>query len=255
MDTPFERYQAALQKGHRAVIDGRPREALKHYSEAAALADTRPLPHVCIGGVLLGTGQVEEALAAYERALALAPNDRAAIDGKAAALLAAGRSDDAAAMTGRLADAEQANDRERRDAAMAAALREAERAGTSARPEVLHIYAEQAMVAQRPQAAIEAWLESARLFAEAGQLDAALDSAQRALLTAPGETRVHLELSRLYLLRGWPDRAGERLKLLDQLLDLQPDDELRSAARALAAENATADPRLRALAGSTDNPH
>ena len=252
MDGVFERYQAALQKGHKAVIDGRPREALKHYNEAAELADARPLPHVCIGGVLLGTGQVEEALAAYERALALAPNDRAALDGKAAALLAAGRSDDAAAMTGRLADAEQANVRERRDAALAAALREAERSGTMSRPEVLHIAGEQALLAQRREEAIDAWLESARLFAEAGHLDAALDSAQRALLAAPGETRVHLELARLYLLHGWPYRAGERLQLLDQLLELKPDDELRSAVRALAAEHASADPRLRALAGRSE---
>ncbi|HSH22037.1 MAG TPA: tetratricopeptide repeat protein, partial [Candidatus Caenarcaniphilales bacterium] len=76
-------------------MDGRPREALAHYHDVARLAGARPLPHVCIGGVLMRTGQVREALASYDRALERAPDDASALGGKAAALLADGRPDEA----------------------------------------------------------------------------------------------------------------------------------------------------------------
>jgi tetratricopeptide (TPR) repeat protein len=244
----FRQYREALEKGHQAVIDGRPKEAVGHYQEAARLAETRPLPHVCIGGVLLRTGQVREATAAYDRALELAPDDPEALSGKSAALLAAGHREESDAITARLAQLERRAAERRQEEADAAAIREAERSGALSRPEVLYITAERAWVTGRLDAAVDAWLQSAREYAEAAHLDAALDSCQRALLAAPGAPRVHLELARLYLRRGWADRATERLVLLDRLLVLEPDPELRTAVRLLARENASRSAGLAALA-------
>lgn len=248
MEDVFARYRDALEKGHAAAARGKPREALGHYEEAARLAGDRPTPHVLVAGVLIRTGRVADALAAYDRALTLAPEDTSALSGKAAALVVAGRAKEAAELEARLQAAERRGEEHRRDAKAAALAREAERSGALSHPEQLHFAGEQALLAGRREAAIEEWLEAARAYADAGHLDAALESAQRALLVAPSSTRVHLEMSRLYIRRGWLDRAAERIVLIDRLLELEPDPPLRTQVRELAAAHAGSHPRLAELA-------
>lgn len=250
MDDVFARYRAALEKGHQAVTRGKPRDALVHYEDAASLAPARPTPHVCIAGVLLRTGRVAEALAAFDRALELAPDDASALSGKAAALEATGRTEEAAELAARQVDAERRGRQKRRDAQADATALEAERSGALSRPEILHFAGEQAWLGGRRDTAIEQWLEAARAYADAGQPDAALESAQRALLAAPSSPRVHLEMSRLYIRRGWIDRAAERLVLIDRLLELEPDAVLRRHVRDLAAAHGSSHPRLAVLAAS-----
>ena len=248
MGDVFALYREALEKGHEAVSNGRPRDALTHYEEAATIAPARATPHVCIAGVLVRTGRLDEALAAYDRALELAPDDSSALNGKAAALAAAGRAQESSDLEARVDDAERRG-RDRRIGVQAAALtREAQRSGALSRPEVLHFSAEQSWLADRPDAAIEQWLEAARAYADAGHPDAALESAESALLAAPASPRVHLEMSRLYIRRGWIDRAAERLELIERLLQLAPDAVLAAQVRDLAAAHARTDPRLAALA-------
>ena len=63
--------------------------------------------------------------------------------------------------------------------------------------------------------------------------DAALDACLRALALDSSAPRVHLEIARAWLARGWPDRAAQRLQLLERLLALQPDKRVSAAAREL----------------------
>ena len=55
----------------------------------------------------------------------------------------------------------------------------------------------------------------------------------RALALDSSAPRIHLEIARAWLARGWPDRAAERLQLLERLLALQPDKQVSAAAREL----------------------
>jgi tetratricopeptide (TPR) repeat protein len=64
-----------------------------------------------LGGVLVREGRLDEALAAYSRALGRAPRDEAALSGRAEALLAAGRPAEAAEILERLADVQAKTDR------------------------------------------------------------------------------------------------------------------------------------------------
>src|SRR5215208_4923103 len=90
MDDVFERYRAALQQGHLAAMQGKPKDALKHYESAAKLANERAAPHMSMGAILLRLGRTKDALAAYGRAVERAPRDTEALAGQAAALRAAG---------------------------------------------------------------------------------------------------------------------------------------------------------------------
>ena len=92
----YERYKNALRTGHIAAVRGHFETALEAYAEAAALAPDRLVPHVSTGRVLLRLNRTDEALAAFERALRLAPRDETALSGRADALLAAGRPAEAA---------------------------------------------------------------------------------------------------------------------------------------------------------------
>lgn len=67
----------------------------------------------------------------------------------------------------------------------------------------------------------------------AGHHDAALDACLRALALDSSALRIHLEIARAWLARGWPDRAAQRLALLERLLALQPDKQVAAAAREL----------------------
>ena len=72
MDDVYARYRESLRLGHQEAAEGRYAEALTHYQSAADVAADRALPHVAVGGVQLRLGHPKDALASYERALALA---------------------------------------------------------------------------------------------------------------------------------------------------------------------------------------
>jgi tetratricopeptide (TPR) repeat protein len=224
MDDVFARYQAALRAGHQLAAEGKFKDALSQYEQAAQLAE-RPLPLIGIGGMQLRLGKAREALAAYERAVELEPDNLDALSGRAAALLAAGRRAEATNVTEHMA-----------------ALRDGPRPGPTvpaemltplSRAETLAIAGEQARDAARPAAAIDAWLAEAREHAAAQKYDAALDAAMRALSLDTGSPRVHLELTRIYFERGWDAEAVQRAGSLRRLLQLAPDDTVSAGLDAL----------------------
>lgn len=104
----YERYKDALRTGHIAAVRGRLDAAVEAYGEAAALAPDRPLPHACLGRVLLRLERVDEALVAFGVALRCAPRDELALTGRADALVAAGRPVEAAGVLDLLADTQEA---------------------------------------------------------------------------------------------------------------------------------------------------
>ena len=100
----YERYKDALRRGHVAALRGRNDAAVDAYGEAAEIAPDRALPHVSIGGILVKMDRLGDALASYERAVALAPRDEGALRGLADVHGRAGRRMDAAEALDRLAE-------------------------------------------------------------------------------------------------------------------------------------------------------
>ncbi|HET9681023.1 MAG TPA: tetratricopeptide repeat protein [Candidatus Limnocylindrales bacterium] len=82
----FEQYKDALRRGHVALLGDDLEQALAAYREAAALVPDRPLPHASIGAVLARLGRREQALEAYDRSLAIAPDDDATLQARDALL-------------------------------------------------------------------------------------------------------------------------------------------------------------------------
>ena len=100
----YERYKDALRRGHVAALRGRNDAAVDAYGEAASIAPDRALPHASVGGILVKMNRLDEATAAYERALALAPRDEGALRGLSDVQVRTGRRLEAAATLDRLAD-------------------------------------------------------------------------------------------------------------------------------------------------------
>jgi tetratricopeptide (TPR) repeat protein len=218
MDDVFARYQAALRAAHQLAADGKFKDALSRYEEAARVADQRALPQIGIGGMLLRLGKPKDALVAYERALALEPDNLDALSGRAAAFLAAGKRSQAASVQQQIVSLRAAPPT---------------RAGVAqelltplSRAETLAIAGEQARDAGRPETAIDAWLSEAREHAAAQRFDAALDAAMRALSLDTGSARAHLALTRVCFERGWNADGTERSASLRRLLELAPDDDV-----------------------------
>jgi tetratricopeptide (TPR) repeat protein len=109
--TLYERYKDALRRGHVAALRGRNDAAIEAYQEAASIAPDRALPHASMGGILVKLNRPADAVAAYERALALAPRDEAALRGLAETLTRLGRRPAAADTLDRLAVALEAGGR------------------------------------------------------------------------------------------------------------------------------------------------
>jgi len=107
-ETLFERYKEALRAGHVAVLQGRLDDAAASYRAAIAVAGDRAVPRTALGGVLLRLGEPAEALAAYDAALELLPEDDAALLGRAQALVVLRRTGEAAATYDRLVAAREA---------------------------------------------------------------------------------------------------------------------------------------------------
>ncbi len=107
----YERYKAALRRGHLGVLRGQLDVALEAYREAAAIVPERALPHASIGAVELRRGHPAEALEAFDAALERAPNDEGALSGRADALAALGQRAAAAETLDRLAGVLEADGR------------------------------------------------------------------------------------------------------------------------------------------------
>lgn len=244
-DPVFERYKDALKQGHLALLRGKPKQALEHYTEAAALADHRALPHLSMGSVLLQLGRAKDALSAYERAVERGPEDPAGHGGRAAALAALGRAGDAAEARERMTAIETLLARRKEESAA-----EAEDAARDAGPEALVSAAETAQDAGKTHLAVERFVAAADMFLARSELDAASDACQRALALSPGSAAVHLAMVRTYFANGWRDRAVERLLLLDRLLSLDPDPVARGMLVASCAAHRDLDPRLASIADS-----
>jgi tetratricopeptide (TPR) repeat protein len=221
MEDVYGRYAEALRAGHQFAASGQLKDALRCYRTATELATERALPHVALGGTLLRLGQPRDALAAYERALELEPGQIDALTGRAAALLAAGRRAEAAQVQEQIRNGSAPNSAA---AANQMPLSAADRHFANG---------EQARVAGKINAAIDAWLAESAEHRVAGHHDAALDACLRALALDSSAPRIHLEIARAWLARGWPDRAAQRLQLLERLLALQPDKNVAAAAREL----------------------
>ena len=339
-DPILEQYREELRAGHVAALKGQLEAALGHYRHAAELAEGRAMPQTSMGQVLLRMGRVDEALAAFSKALGRAAHDEAAITGRIEALIAARRGPEAAEMLERLAEVQAASDREpealasleraltltvtrrrekraaelatrlgvTRATATAAQLGEtvpsaeeppaaAELAPESAAepaatpdatapeppaehapfdgsqvatiratpaptpggppdllaapdPEAFFDEAEQAREAGQTREALALYVLASDAYARAGAREAALEVCQRALAISPDAPSVHLALVRLYLGRGWRERAIEKLTLLDHLLALGPASGARRQIATLAAAHANGDPRMLALASS-----
>jgi tetratricopeptide (TPR) repeat protein len=186
----------------------------------------------------LRLGRARESLAAYEKALQNEPLNIDALTGRAAALLAAGRRDEANKVQQQIIDIRRAGE--------SVGFAPGDATSMSA-ADSLHAAGELALTQGNKDAAIDAWLAESAEHASADHLDAALDAALAAVSVTPSAPRIHLQLARLYFQRGWLDKAVERTLLLDRLLNLAPEPTVHEQLRKLAAENATSDHRLAAL--------
>jgi tetratricopeptide (TPR) repeat protein len=108
----YERYRDALRGGHLAALRGAHDAAVRAYLEAAALLPDRAAPYVALGKTQLAAGRAAEALDAYESAVQRVPNDSAALDGQARALIALDRPFEAADVLDRLASTFLEQDRQ-----------------------------------------------------------------------------------------------------------------------------------------------
>lgn len=238
------RYKDALQRGHVAVVKGMPREAIRHYEEAATLVPERPLPYIRIGRVYLQMEQPRQALAAFEAALERSPSDQDALSGKAAALTAVGRSDEAGLAR---SQAEQLATRQQ--------VRRARR--RPADPRLLEIERHivngaAARAAGDTGVASAAYLTAANGFVAINDFDAAIDACLRGLEARPGNLDIHFVMTVIYLRRGWIELGVERAVLIEHRLDIDDDPLRRNALAALARDHRSRSPELERLATGAD---
>ncbi len=117
-------------------------------------------------------------------------------------------------------------------------------------PEGLLAAAADAAAEGRVAEAVESYVAAAVAHLAAGEPAAAFDACQRGLEVAPGAPALHVELARLYLARGWHERAVEKLLLLDRLLEIDGDLAGRAAAADLIRHRLADEPRLADLAAA-----
>jgi tetratricopeptide (TPR) repeat protein len=269
-ETLFERYKEALRAGHVAVVRGRLDDAAAAYRDAIAIAGDRVVPRAALGGVLLRLGDPGAALEAYDDALGLAPDDDAALLGRAQALVVLRRTADAAATydrlaeirdaAGRQADAAEAarralavepsDERRRRHAALARAGEPpAEPAVAPAPPapppvdaEALVVEAEDAFERGDRDAAGAAALAAARAYADRGLQVAAVDACLLGIEARPADADLHLLLAQLGVERAAtsPPPPADALERLLRLVELDGDEATVARVRAAATAGAAA---------------
>jgi tetratricopeptide (TPR) repeat protein len=235
----FEQYKEALRRGHLALLGGELEAALAAYREAADLVPDRPLPHASMGTVLGKLGRRDEALAAFDRALAIAPADEATLRAREDAL----QEGAPAAAPGLAAVAEAPREPGGEDAAVEArpaidlpASPPTPLLGPPPDPALLQAEADAAVDAGDPATARDRLLHAIVVHRGAGRLDAALDAGLQALATAPGDPGVHLAIANLQLDRGWRAVASEKVQLLLRLSSLAGDAQAEADARRLAVD-------------------
>lgn len=217
MDDLYARYRESLRLGHQQASEGRFADALVHYRAAAEVAGGRALPHVAIGAMLLRLARQREALDAYDRALALEPDNLDALSGRAAALLATGRRGDAEEVRKQIASIRAGGGQS------GTVVTTPGESSPLSGAEAHAVAAEQARLAGNVGAAIDALLAESDEHVHDEHFDAALDACLRALALDSGATRIHLEMVRVYFVRGWIDQAVDRVATLRRLLELAPD--------------------------------
>jgi tetratricopeptide (TPR) repeat protein len=102
-ETAYNQYRDALRLGHLAVLGGAYERAIRAYGEAAKTQPRRAAPHVGLGKAYLATGHPDDALRSFEAAVSRAPDNAAALDGAARALVELDRGSDAADLLDRIA--------------------------------------------------------------------------------------------------------------------------------------------------------
>lgn len=110
-ETLFERYKEALRSGHVAVLRGRLEDAAVAYREAISITADRAVPRTALGSVQLRLGDPQDALDAFDSALALEPDDDAALLGRAQALVVLRRTAEASLAYDHLAEVRAAQAR------------------------------------------------------------------------------------------------------------------------------------------------
>jgi hypothetical protein len=121
-------------------------------------------------------------------------------------------------------------------------------------PETLLASANALLDDDRPVEAAEAYAAAAAAFERIDEPAAAFDACQRGLEAAPGSAIVHVELARLYLARGWRDRAADKLLLLDRLMLVAGDEPGHQAAVALGQAALADEPRIAAWLATAGTP-
>lgn len=243
IDDVSSRYRDALQRGHTAVVKGRPREAIGHYEQAALLAENRPLPLVSMGSVYLQMRRPKEAIKAFDLALRRAPTDVAAMRGMASALEADGSLEESAALARRAAELE----------AMDRAGQPAETSAHERRQQLEQLITQGclARAAGDLDRAAAAFHAAAIGYGAQDSFAAALDACLRALEARPGAIDVHFTMAHLYLRRGWIDFGVQRVRLIDRRLGIDADARRRAALLALARDYQALAPEFQQLAASS----
>jgi tetratricopeptide (TPR) repeat protein len=265
----FEQYKDALRRGHLALLGDELDAALEAYREASALVADRPLPYASMGAVLERLGRAEEALAAYDKAVALAPGEAmytepresiAASLRSAQALTEASGSHldvpprpDLESATDTPAAADDVAGDEVAGAAAPVAEPENPAAATwpaidlpslpppplvgpPPDPAALQAEADGLVDGGDPAAARDLLLLAVAVHRDAGRLDAAIDSCLQLLALRPGDPRVHLAIANLQLDRGWRSVATEKIELLLRLTSLSGDAQAEADVHLLAAD-------------------
>jgi predicted Zn-dependent protease len=241
MEHETDGYREALRRGHVAVVKGRPREAIGHYEEAGRLAGGRPLPYTAMASVYLRMRKPREAIGAFDEALRRAPNDVAALRGKASAMAAEGQMAAAAALA-RKADEVEGMARVGRTGPVSDELLQELEAHVAE--------GDRARAAGELDRATAAYHTAAIGYARGDHVASAMDACLRALEARPGAIDVHFTMAQLYLRLGWAERAAQRIQLIDRRLDVDEDPRRRTAVRALAREHRALSPELEELAAA-----
>jgi Tfp pilus assembly protein PilF len=194
-----------------------------------------------MASIYLQLRQPREAIDAFDEALRRAPNDVAALRGKASAMEAEGHVAEASALARRADEVE----------GMARATH-----STTSDDIVLHdleaqvVAGDQARAAGDLDRAAAGYHAAAIGYARGDHLSAAMDACLRALEAHPGAIDVHFTMAQLYLRCGWTDLAVQRILLLDRRLDVDADPRRRAAVRALARDHGSLSPDLERLAAA-----
>jgi tetratricopeptide (TPR) repeat protein len=266
----FEQYKDALRRGHLALLGDELDAALEAYREASALVADRPLPYASMGAVLERLGRAEEALAAYDKAVALAPGEAMYSEPResiAASLRSAQALTEASGShldppprpdPGSATDPPAAADEVTGDAVASAAaapviepdnpaaatwpaidlpsLPPPPLVGPPPDPAALQAEADGLVDGGDPAAARDLLLLAVAVHRDAGRLDAAIDSCLQLLALRPGDPRVHLAIANLQLDRGWRSVATEKIELLLRLTSLSGDAQAEADVHLLAAD-------------------